>query len=199
MKILSEKIGKNYESLGIFSSNQDYRFVLEKTWDSKKEKISFITLNPESSSYWDSTLLICKEFSLMLEEGRYGGMYMLNLYPLIVSKTTHLLQYNGEMFDKNISYIKHCIQKSERVFCAWGDNVFRRGKKLQEHTALAKNLFENIQDFQNKIYCFGQLKSFHPCHIVPQDGGVILKNFLEQVKVNEDFEKYLYDGFKFFS
>ncbi|PAF43751.1 DUF1643 domain-containing protein [Helicobacter sp. 11S03491-1] len=197
----SDKIGSNYEFFSIFSQDNRYRFVLERTWDTHKPKIALITLSPENanSDYWDSTLLVCKEFAMMLEDGKYGGLYLLNLYPYITSKTTDLIEYNGEMFEKNIAYIRHCVKNSEKVFCAWGDNVFRRAGKLKQHTQLASKLLMSIQDYQYKIYCFGVLKSSHPCHVIPKDGGNLLWRFLQDLKNGSSLKKYLYKGLKDFS
>ncbi|PAF54084.1 hypothetical protein BKH42_02405 [Helicobacter sp. 13S00482-2] len=196
MLFVSDRIGEDYECFSIFSKDRSYRFMLERTWDQKKPKLCFITLNPETSDthHWDSTLLVCKEFAMMFEDGNYGGIYMLNLYPYISHKTTDLLQYNGEMSEKNLQYIQYCVAKSQKIFCAWGDNVFRRAGKLELHNAYATSLWKKIQKYQDKIYCFGLLKSSHPCHIVPKDGGILLSNFLSSLQNGISLEHYHYRG-----
>ncbi|MDO7252601.1 DUF1643 domain-containing protein [Helicobacter cappadocius] len=198
MLFVSDKIGKNYEFLSIFSRDRRYRFVLERTWDEKKPKLCFITLNPETSDtyHWDSTLLVCKEFAMIFEDGSYGGVCMLNLYPYITHKTTDLLEYDGEMFEKNLEYIQYCVNKSKKVFCAWGDNVFRRAGKIKIHNDYATQLWKKIQNYRDKIYCFGLLKSSHPCHIVPKDGGILLSRFLNDLQNGTLLEECHYKGLK---
>lgn len=201
MLFLSDKIGSDYELLSIFSSDKRYRFVLERIWDKSKPRLCFITLNPEDSDtyYWDSTLLVCKEFATIFEDGKYGGLSVLNLYPYISNKTTDLLEYEGEMFEKNLQYIYYCVKKSQKVFCAWGDNVFRRAGKIKLHNDYANRLWEKIKEYENKIYCFGLLKSSHPCHIVPKDGGVLLSRFLSGLNEGALLEDYRYRGLSDFS
>ncbi|WP_104697645.1 MULTISPECIES: DUF1643 domain-containing protein [unclassified Helicobacter] len=183
----------NYNLLSIQSRCSKFRFVVERTWDLQKPKIAFIGLNPEHSTltYWDNTLLICKEFAMHLGEGKYGGIYLLNLYPLICETTKMLLEYKGENFEKNLAYVLHCAKKSELIFCGWGDNVFRRSNQLMEHSQRALQMLEMLHQ-HSKIYCFDILKSGHPCSFIPRDSGFLLFSFLDSLKKGKKLEDYLY-------
>lgn len=183
----------NYDLLSIQSKCSRFRFVVERTWDAQKPKISFIGLNPECSTlnYWDNNLLVCKEFAIHLGEGRYGGVYLLNLYPLICETTKMLLEYQGEEFEKNLAYILHCVKRSELVFCGWGDSVFRRSNQLIEHSNRALYMLEKSYVY-SKFYCFNILKSGHPCSFIPRDSGFLLFSFLDSLKKGKKMEDFLY-------
>ena len=182
----------NYTLFSVISECQKYCFVTERTWNASKQKLAFIGLYPQNSilTYWNSELLAYKEFSQYLDGGIYGGIYMLNLYPLICAKTSDILQYDGEMFDKNISYIRHTLNKSSKVFCAWGDSVFRRAGKLKWHTNMADHFLKSIP--LDCLYSFGVLKSGHPSHLISRDGGSDLFFFLESLKRGKKLKDYCY-------
>src|SRR5947209_6307215 len=66
----------------VFSEDRKYRYVLWRIWDTNKDIIQFIGLNPSTANemHDDNTIGRIKNFT---HDWGYGGFYMTNLFGLV--------------------------------------------------------------------------------------------------------------------
>ena len=68
----------------IFSKDQKYRYLLERTWNNSKKKLLFIMLNPSSADSKKDDPTIRRLISFSKKWG-YGGFKVCNLYSYVTS------------------------------------------------------------------------------------------------------------------
>jgi len=111
----------NYYSGAVFNVEKDCRFLLWRRWKSQAKMITFIGLNPSTANENTNDPTIKRVIDFAKRWG-YGGVYMINLYPLVTSKPKQLFGSSMRTDDisLNHSHSKRVIDKSEYVVFAWG-------------------------------------------------------------------------------
>lgn len=119
--------------------NQQYRYILRRTWDESLPKVLFIMLNPSQASEIidDPTVRICIGRASRLN---YGGIVVVNLFAYRATLPSDL--YNRKLFPpmewgigitgpENNKYIINQLKdiSNKLIICAWGNHgkLFARG------------------------------------------------------------------------
>ena len=108
-----------------------YRFNLWRVWDDTKPLVMFIGLNPSTADSVkdDPTIRRVKAFA---KSWGYGGVYMLNLFPLRTPYPRDLLVWINESdsivdIRTNDQALKFTAQSCDRIIFAWGS--FKEAKE----------------------------------------------------------------------
>jgi hypothetical protein len=112
-----------------FSECGNYRYWLKREWDSRKEKIMFIGLNPSTANAVtdDPTIRRVRGFA---RDWGYGGVYMLNLFA-IVSPDPKVLVSHADPVGEFCDHFLRVMSKEVRtVAFAWG--AFPEARKREQ-------------------------------------------------------------------
>lgn len=134
-----------------FSPCRKYRYALWRLW-SDKPKVMFVGLNPSTANETDDDPTIRRVKRFAYSWG-YGGVYMLNLFPLVTPNPDELLAFYKYPFkhDKEDALNRKWLERTanmvsvSRIIFAWGNfkEAEIRGKTiasiLPEAHALAIN------------------------------------------------------------
>ncbi|WP_434033666.1 DUF1643 domain-containing protein [Cupriavidus sp. a3] len=110
------------ESGCLLSDCEQYRYRLWRVWDDSRPALGFIMLNPSTADHQvnDPTITRCMQRALA---GRYGGLEVVNLFPLRSTDPDGLLSHPaplGDRPDRNNVAIMDAIDNCSLVICAWG-------------------------------------------------------------------------------
>ena len=124
-----------------------YRYQLWRVWDEQKPLVMFIGLNPSNGDGEtdDPTLRKLIAFVQNLENGKYGGFYIGNLFAFVASKPNDLLKSKQPVGEDNDLHLKEMAAKCKEIISMWGDYgvLHRRDKEVM-------NLFPD-----RNLLCFG--------------------------------------------
>ncbi len=107
----------------ILSDCEQYRYRLWRTWDAARPALGFIMLNPSRADHQvnDPTITRCLQRALV--GGKFGGLEVVNLFPLRSSDPDALLAHPAPLGDRparNDGAIMDAIDRCSMVICAWG-------------------------------------------------------------------------------
>ena len=132
----------------------DYRYLLWREWDSSKETISFIMLNPSraDAEINDPTITRCINFA---KSWGYGRLEVVNLFAYRTPHPSLLKQATEPIGRDNDRYILQSVERSDRVILAWGN-----------HGTWSKRDLYTIKLLQNQnyLYSLGITKRGCPRH-----------------------------------
>lgn len=159
-------------SAAIISADKQHRYLLSRSWDSKKPTITFICLNPSRADAIrnDATITRCINFSA---DWGYGSMHFVNLYsirtPYVTRKQLDVApKIEGENFNPLLEilpvaigsecneWLIYAIKRSLTVVCAWGSWDFT--------TVRAKEVYDMILQHGRGPVCMGTNKAGTPKH-----------------------------------
>lgn len=153
-----------------FSSCNQYRYVLTRTWDEGGPPLAFVMLNPSTADAKknDPTVERCQRRA---QRGTYGGLIVLNLFALRSTDPLALYTHKEPIGEGNDGFIAHMVSKAGDVVCAWGNHgeIGDRGAAV----------YEIIRKIVRQPLCLGVNASGHPKHplyvaydrpFVPYDG-----------------------------
>ena len=105
----------------VIDSTGDYRYLLWREWDSEKQTVSFIMLNPSRADAQinDPTITRCIKFA---QSWGYGRLEVVNLFAYRTPHPSLLKQATEPIGKDNDRYILATAQKSHRVILAWGNH-----------------------------------------------------------------------------
>lgn len=144
----------------IFSDCRKYRYSLYRSTGLFAPDVMFIGLNPSTANETKNDPTIRRVVQIATNLG-YGGVYMMNLFPLVSPYPSDLLDfYDTPLHDIELSnndkYLKETRLKCAHVIFAWG--AFKQAKQRSEEV---KKMFpEALALFVNKdgspkhpLYC----------------------------------------------
>jgi len=102
-----------------FSVDGKYRFALWRVWDKKLPKVMFIGLNPSTADADTDDNTIRKVCAISRFNG-YGGVYMVNCFPMIATNPEDLTDTGGRHHD-NMMLIGYYSCECKDVVFAWGN------------------------------------------------------------------------------
>lgn len=146
------------ESTAIKSDCGRYRYVLKRVWESEKRIGAFLCANPSKADHlqFDETVFKCINLAV---NWRWGGLYILNLYPLY-EKDPKKLVHDAETDRVNAEYIVAIFREMKEIVLATGNG---HEKRLRE-------LINGVP--ANKLFCLRKNKGggfLHPSRIKPDD------------------------------
>jgi hypothetical protein len=114
--------------------NQEYRYVLRRTWNKNLPIVCFVMMNPSDAdaNLDDPTIRKCIMYARVWG---YGGIVVVNLFAYRSSSPTDVQRFQGDPVGPlNDSYIQRAVFEAAIVVCAWGANgAYRnRGKRVLE-------------------------------------------------------------------
>lgn len=111
-----------------FSDCRKYRYALWRIWDESKPLVMFIGLNPSTANEVDNDPTI-KSVCRIANNNGYGGIYMMNCFPIISANPNILDIYKKPVWDEN-EYNKYGTNnlkiteigyKCKDIVFAWGN------------------------------------------------------------------------------
>ncbi|MAM05239.1 MAG: hypothetical protein CMD06_04690 [Flavobacteriales bacterium] len=145
----------------LFSKDQKYRYLLERTWNNSKKKLLFIMLNPSSADSKKDDPTIRRLISFSKKWG-YGGFKVCNLYSYVTSSPSTLYSSSNILGYKNKSYIKKQIKNSDCIVYAWGNT------EAEPHW---------LKKIVKTSYCIGINKNGTPKHPLYINSNAKLLNY----------------------
>jgi hypothetical protein len=142
----------------IFDKTETYRYSLTRVWDSSKEKVVFICLNPSTADaeYNDPTLKRCIDFAKRWHNGKYGSLEMVNLFSYRSTDFNILKNVDDLIGKKTNTYILNAVKSASLVVVAWGENGCYRDRD--------KEILKLLSSEKNSIHCLKVLKCKQPKH-----------------------------------
>lgn len=140
------------------SDNEKYRYFYKKSWREGKNIIVAILLNPSKATLTrnDKTLDILTEFFL----NKYDGMVILNLFSLMCSNPSGLINKDEEYEKKNRKLVIKVLNENldKDFFIGWGKSFAR----IEDRSIIneAKNKKQKVEKFfrdkklKEKVFCF---------------------------------------------
>ncbi|MFF2499577.1 DUF1643 domain-containing protein [Peribacillus sp. NPDC058075] len=141
-----------------FDETRTFRYSLTRIWDSKKEKVVFIGLNPSTADEVkdDPTLKRCINFAKRWHNGKYGSLEMVNLFSYRSTDFDMLKNFDNPIGIENDKYLLNAVRNASLVVIAWGEKGIYRNRHIE-----VLKLFKvaNIP-----VYCLDILKCGQPKH-----------------------------------
>lgn len=134
-----------------FSPCKRYRYSLHRIWDKNLPLVMFIGLNPSTANETDNDATIRRVITFARQWG-FGGVYMMNCFPLVSTDPEALRDYNKEVFSQhqfftNNQKLKEVAEKCSEIIFAWGNfqvvKDLKRDKELIKMFPNAKALIKN--------------------------------------------------------
>ena len=118
----------------VLSDCELYRFFLERTWDDDLPKLPICMLNPSTGDAEKDDPTICRLTHFATRWG-YGGLAIVNLYPLRASKPSEMWASENRSHDGNDQWLDAIIVTAEKngnkLLIAWGNDGAWEGEADQ--------------------------------------------------------------------
>lgn len=130
----------------------NYRYTLERQWDSKKPTLGFMMLNPSTADAEkdDPTIRRCIGFG---KELGMGGIIVLNVFAYRATDPKELLSAADPVGPLNSNHLKWYGNQASYVIAAWGANKTVTAGRVAEITRVIPVL-----------HCLGTTKDGSPRH-----------------------------------
>ena len=136
-----------------------YRYMLYRTWNPEKARLSFVMLNPSTadSETDDATIRVCMGRAQRMG---FGGIRITNLFHFRATKPEDLFKAddpigNHPFYDN--WYAWACSYPVEMVIAAWGHHGTYRDRDRQVISMIS-------MDYGKPLYALRLTKDGHPCH-----------------------------------
>ena len=112
-------IKSTLETEAIFSDDQQHRYLLKKTWNSEKQKITIITMYPNYTGLLRIDLTTQLIMNKVSEMDTFGSINFVNLYSNITTPIN--LKHLENAYDNHTDIqIMKAVKESDEVILAWG-------------------------------------------------------------------------------
>ena len=154
-----------------FSPDRTYRWSLSRIWDTQREWLVIVGLNPSQADGEKDDQTTKREMGFSCDGG-YGGFLKVNLFGVIETDSQKLCSYSDPVGEKNREYWERAIGRvrdqgeklmrttheryTPEMLCAWGD---KGGYMDQDKTALGW-----LDTLGVKLLCLGKTKKHFPRH-----------------------------------
>lgn len=111
-----------------FDASRRYRYRLDRVWDRKRPRVTFILLNPSTAdeSVDDPTLRRCVGLA---RSWGFGGLIIVNLFAWRARNPAALRVVRDPIGPRNDSYIRSAVKQSDCVVAGWGVGGDFRGRE----------------------------------------------------------------------
>ncbi|MDW4068220.1 DUF1643 domain-containing protein [Staphylococcus saprophyticus] len=114
-----QNIQSTLETEAIFSDDQQHRYLLKKTWDSDKQRITIITMYPHYDGILNIDLTTQLIMNKVSEMDEFGSIHFVNLYSNITTPIN--LKHLENAYDNHTDIqIMKAVKESDKVILAWG-------------------------------------------------------------------------------
>ena len=153
--ITKKHIKDDINSEAIYSDCERYRYSLSRIWDSNKQNVLFVMLNPSTADEFknDPTVERCERRARMLN---FGAFCVCNIFAWRETNPYNLIKISNPIGEDNNLHILRASFSANLVICAWGVH----GKHLNRDKEVTKLLLDN----NTKLYHLGLTKENHPKH-----------------------------------
>ena len=155
--------------IAVFSIDPEraYRYVLTRTWDTRRPQLAVIGLNPSTATEHvdDPTIRRLVRFA---RDNTYGGIVMLNLFALRATKPEVMKRDPQPIGRLNDEAIAACCATYDTL-CAWGAHG--------AHLDRARIVTQLLRDMNAKLLCLGRTKAGEPSHPLYLDASTPLVPF----------------------
>ena len=109
------------EKSAVISECGLYRYELRRTWDSEKDWVLFICLNPSTADHEaeDNTSRVCINYA---KRWGYGGLVIANLFAYRSTDPSELYKVSDPVGKDNDKYLKRLSCDASDTVCAWSDD-----------------------------------------------------------------------------
>lgn len=128
-----------------FNLDKTKRYYLIRQWDSEKKRAVAILLNPSKASHLKSDNTVTNCLNAIIDLKEYGSLEVVNLFPIMKTKSENLIKADKEFDGVNFSYIQKAVGKADKIIIGWGSN-----KKHEPY----EQIIDLLKDKEN-LYCFG--------------------------------------------
>jgi len=107
----------------VLSDCEQYRYRLWRQWDRDRPSLGFIMLNPSTADHQVNDPTITRCLQRALAGRKFGGLEVVNLFPLRSTDPDGLLAHSaplGDRADRNDGAIMDALDRCSMVICAWG-------------------------------------------------------------------------------
>ena len=153
--ITKKHIKDDINSEAIYSDCERYRYSLSRIWDSNRQNVLFVMLNPSTADEFknDPTVERCERRARMLN---FGAFCVCNIFAWRETNPHNLKKISNPTGEDNNLHILRASFSANLVICAWGVH----GKHLNRDKEVTKLLLDN----NTKLYHLGLTKENHPKH-----------------------------------
>ena len=153
--ITKKQIKDDINSEAIYSDCERYRYSLSRIWDSNRQNVLFVMLNPSTADEFknDPTVERCERRARMLN---FGAFCVCNIFAWRETNPHNLIKISNPIGKDNNLHILRATLSAKLVICAWGVH----GKHLNRDKEVTKLLLDN----NTKLYHLGLTKENHPKH-----------------------------------
>lgn len=129
-----------------------YRYRLSRTWDTERETVAFVMLNPSTADATDDdpTLTRCINYA---KDWGYGSLVVANLFALRSTSPDNLARHPDPVGPENDRYLRAVCDEAETVVAAWGTD----GDLYDRESEVADLL-------DGDLYALDTTKQGHPNH-----------------------------------
>ncbi len=103
----------------IFSEDRKYRYALWRVWNPARLVMGQISLNPSKADAIISDPTVTRGV-VRADRNGFGGFIMTNLFALVSTDPTALLNNGNEVGEFTDYYIREMVKLTERQLCGWG-------------------------------------------------------------------------------
>lgn len=144
-----------------------YRYLLIRSWDDLKPRVTFIGLNPSTGDGKEDDPTIRRMISFAQKWG-YGGFFLVNLFAYRSPYPNTLLDVPDPVGPKNDRFIQSVQKLSEKIIFCWGAHKIAESREKQV-----------IASFPD-AFCFGKTKAGKPKHPLYISSEVLLLPYIQQ-------------------
>lgn len=107
---------------------KEYRFYLKKEWDSDKDNITFLMLNPSKADELKSDNTVNNATNFAVDKG-FGSITIVNLFADMGTDKKILAKRSNNTDKINDQYIKLALQESKEFVIAWQRSIYKKRKR----------------------------------------------------------------------
>jgi hypothetical protein len=139
---------QNIQVTAVFSKDKKHRFLLKKEWDSSKENITFLMLNPSKADVLRSDNTVNNATNYAIDKG-FGSITIDNLFADRGTNSDCLVRRDTSTDVINDKYIEQALKESKEFVIAWERSVQKRRKR---------KVAETLKKEPEKLKCFVEYK-----------------------------------------
>lgn len=169
----------------VLSEGREYRYVLERIWDQRRDVVLWVMLNPSTAdeNRDDATIRRCIAFS---QSWGYGGLAVGNLFAVRSTDPGGVIFAGDPVGPENDWYLESLASTSAMTVCAWGGSL--AGHSIfQDRVSAVRDLLMSsaamqVLDTPAVIHCLGINADGTPKHPVRLPGDTRLRRYIVDVR-----------------